>query len=55
MRGTTLFAVSMATALITTGFVVVSSTAGPRAESRRTADRGMIGPDVVAWCIAGQG
>ena len=55
MRGRKLFAVSAATILTTTGFIVFSSTAGPRVENRRTADRGAIGPDVVAWCIAGQG
>ena len=54
MRGTTLFAVTMATALITTGFVVVSSTAGPRVETRKATERAVIGPDVVAWSIAGQ-
>lgn len=54
MRGTTLIAVSTAAVLITTGFFVVSSTAGPRVESRPSAERAAIGPDVVAWAIAGQ-
>ena len=54
MRGTTLFAVSTATILIATGFIVVSSTAGPRVETRKATERAVIGPDVVAWAIGGQ-
>ena len=54
MRGTTLFAVAVATVLTSIGFIVVSSTAGPRVETRNAAERAAIGPDVVAWAIAGQ-
>ena len=56
MRGRTLLVLAVGTFLATTSLIVVRGMAGPRVPSRgmAEAERVAIGPDVVAWTIAGQ-
>ena len=54
MRGTTFFVVVSTTLLATISLIVVSGMAGPRKDKGGMEDRGAVGPDVVAWTIAGQ-